>query len=240
MSGTSPIILILGAGAHIGLPVARMFAAKSYKVALAARSLKESDSTEDQLNITCDFSDPENVVHAFTRVKKELGIPSVVLYNAGSLTFAKEPFEISLDAKNRDMAINHTSAFVAAQQAVLGFAELPAHAAKTFLFTGNILNVKVLSGFMGQGTGKSASAHMIAQAAEAYKDRGYKFAIPIALFRFYYVDERKADGSAKYKVDGEAHGKHFLELAEASTQGPWLQTFVKDVGYQDFSSLYKL
>lgn len=58
--------------------------------------------------------------------------------------------------------------------------------------------------------------------------------VELTAFRFYYVDERKADGTAKYRVDGEAHGKHFLELAEANTQGPWLQTFVKGAGYKDF------
>ena len=56
--------------------------------------------------------------------------------------------------------------------------------------------------------------------------------------RFYYGDERKADGSAKFRVDGEAHAKLYWELAEAKTQGPWLQTFVKDVGYKNFDSLY--
>jgi hypothetical protein len=78
------------------------------------------------------------------------------------------------------MNINTTSAFVAAQQAVLGFAELPNTAARAFFFTGNILNVKVLPSFMDAGTGKSASAHMMMAAAAAYKDRGYKYAISFA------------------------------------------------------------
>jgi hypothetical protein len=79
------------------------------------------------------------------------------------------------------MTINTTSAFVAAQQAALGFAELPADAARTFLFTGNILNVAALPSFMDAGTGKSASAHMMMAAAAAYKDRGFKYAIPAVL-----------------------------------------------------------
>lgn len=52
--------------------------------------------------------------------------------------------------------------------------------------------------------------------------------------RFYYVDDRKADGSAKYKIDGEAHAELFDELVEAKEQRSWLQTFVKDVGYKSF------
>lgn len=56
--------------------------------------------------------------------------------------------------------------------------------------------------------------------------------------RFYYVDERKPDGSPKYRVDGDAHAKHFLELAEGKEQGPWMQSFVRDVGYQKFDEIY--
>ena len=56
--------------------------------------------------------------------------------------------------------------------------------------------------------------------------------------RFYYGDERKVDGTAIYRVDGEAHAKLYWELAEAKTQGPWMQTFVKGVGYKKFDSLY--
>jgi hypothetical protein len=55
-------------------------------------------------------------------------------------------------------------------------------------------------------------------------------------YRFYYADERKADGSAKFRVDGDAHAKLFWDLSETKEQGPWMQTFVKDVGYQDFES----
>src|SRR4051794_16950715 len=53
--------------------------------------------------------------------------------------------------------------------------------------------------------------------------------------RFYYADERNADGTPAYsKISGEAHGKFYAELAEHKSQGPWQQTFVKDVGYKHF------
>ncbi len=81
MPSTSPVILILGAGPNIGQAVARTFAAKGYKVALAARSLREADSTDNQLHIASDFANPEDIIKAFTRVKEVLGIPSVVVYN---------------------------------------------------------------------------------------------------------------------------------------------------------------
>ena len=56
--------------------------------------------------------------------------------------------------------------------------------------------------------------------------------------RFYYADERKADGAPKYGIDGDAHADLFWELAQAETQGQWHQTFVKGVGYKKFDSIY--
>ncbi|KFY26662.1 hypothetical protein V493_03955 [Pseudogymnoascus sp. VKM F-4281 (FW-2241)] len=229
MSSKSPVILVLGAGPNIGQAVGRIFASKGYKVALASRSLKEADSTDNQLNITCDFSNTDNVVGAFEKVKKVFGIPSVVVYNVSASTFtpADDPFALPLAALNRDVTINITSAFVAAQQAALGFAQLPASASRTFIYTGNILNVTILPSFIDQGMGKSAGAHMIWAASAAYRDRGFKF---------YYGDERKADGTAIYRVNGEAHAELYWKLAEEKTHGPWMQTFVKGVGYTKFDS----
>lgn len=81
MTAKSPIALILGAGPNVGQAVARVFASKGYKVGLAARSLKEADSTDNQLNIPSDFSKIDDVVNAFVKVKEAFGIPSVVVYN---------------------------------------------------------------------------------------------------------------------------------------------------------------
>ncbi|KIY02385.1 uncharacterized protein Z520_02523 [Fonsecaea multimorphosa CBS 102226] len=231
MPGTSPVILILGAGPNIGQAVARTFASRGYKVALAARSLDEAASTDNQLNITSDFANSDDVVKAFKRVHTVFGIPSVVVYNvsASTLTPPQDAFALPLAAFNRDLAINVTSAFVAAQQAALGFAQLPDSTSKTFIYTGNILNVAIIPSFLDQGVGKSAGAHMMWAASAAYKDRGFKF---------YYCDERKADGTAKYKVDGEAHAQLYWKLTEDKTQGPWMQTFVKGVGYTKFENQY--
>ncbi|KAH8796485.1 putative short-chain dehydrogenase [Hyaloscypha finlandica] len=229
MPATSPVILILGAGPNVGSHVAKAFASKGYKVALAARKAKEADNTSDQVNIPSDLSDPNSVLNAFSKVKALLGLPSVVVYNAGAVTMndAKNPLSLPLADFTRDFIVNTTSAFVAAQQAVLAFEQLPESASKTFIYTGNITNVVPLAPLLDLGVGKSATAHIIQSAAAAYKDRGFKF---------YYGDERKADGSAAFMdIDGDAHGKMYLELAEGKEQGPWQQTFVKNVGYKNFA-----
>ena len=93
------------------------------------------------------------------------------------------------------------------------------------------------------GAGKSATAHIIQSASQAYADRGFKYGIyptiglvmKLMRCRFYYADERKADGSAAFRdISGEAHAEHYVQLAESKSQGPWQQTFVKGIGYRHF------
>ncbi|MCJ1382591.1 hypothetical protein MMC17_005704 [Xylographa soralifera] len=230
MSTTSPIILILGAGPRIGLSVAKAFAAKGYKVALASRKASEANNTANEIHIQSDLADPVTVIDAFSQVKASLGIPSVVVYNGSAVTPnpPNDPLSLQLDDFNRTFNINTISAFVAAQQAAIGFAQLPGSAAKTYIYTGNIMNTTTIPSLLDLGVGKASTAHIIESAATAYKDRGYKF---------YYGDQRTAAGAAVYSaIDGDAHAKLYLELAEGRTQGPWQQTFVPGTGYKDFSA----
>ena len=196
MPSTLPVVLILGSGPNIGHHVARTFAAKGYKVALASRKMKEEESTTEQLNVSSDLSDPGSVGSVFSKVSATLGHPSVVVYNgetyqdfavdlthqitAGAVTFndPKNPFSVPLEDFKRTLSVNTLSPFVAAQQAVLGFERLPDSAAKTFIFTGNITNTITIANLVDQGAGKSATAHIIQAASTAYSDRGFKYEIP--------------------------------------------------------------
>ncbi|KAF2111046.1 putative short-chain dehydrogenase [Lophiotrema nucula] len=230
MSSAPLVAIILGAGANVGQHVSRAFAVKGYRIGLVARSLKEADSTADTVNISADFSDPSSIVKAFDTTRNSLGSPSVVIYNAGAASAnpANDPLSLPLADFTHDLSINTTSAFVAAQQAVLAFEGLPEHMPKTFIYTGNILNTTSIPTLMSLGVGKSATARMIESAATAYQDRGFRRV-------FYYCDERKVDGSAAYfDIDGPAHAEFYVHLAGAASQGPWQQTFVKNVGYKQF------
>lgn len=87
---------------------------------------------------------------------------------------AKDPLGLAVENFTRDFTINTTSAFVAAQQASRAFGNLPETASRTFIYTGNITNLSPIVSLMDLGVGKSATAHIIQCAAEAYKDKGYK------------------------------------------------------------------
>lgn len=86
-SKLAPVVLVLGSGANIGSNVARTFAAKGYKVAVASRRLKDEKSEEGYLNINLDLSEPKSMTAAFSKVKQAFGLPSVVVYNGKDTSF---------------------------------------------------------------------------------------------------------------------------------------------------------
>lgn len=229
---SKPIALIFGAGKRIGASTAEMLASKGYRVALAARSLKSQNSTEDSLHLTTDLSNPESVTSAFATLRKQWGEPSVVVYNAAAAHFTSpdDPTSVSNLDFAQDLAINTTSTYAAVKEALASFKTLPSSAPKTFFYTGNLLNKGPQPRFQGLltlGVGKAASAYLIESVALAHAKDGIKF---------FYVDERKADGSSGgAEIDGPAHADFFASLLEGNVEVPTIATFVKGKGYVDFS-----
>lgn len=86
---STPVLLVLGAGPKIGLSVANAFAAKGYKIALAARSLEEGVGEDGYLRLKIDLAKTEEIQKVFTQVKEKLGVPSVVVYNGLSIRTSK-------------------------------------------------------------------------------------------------------------------------------------------------------
>src|SRR4051794_26908201 len=78
----------------------------------------------------------------------------------------------SLSIFEKDLSINVTSVYATAQEAVAGFDSLPADTLKTFIFTGNRLNIEPIPVLLNMGVGKNATAHLIHASSVAYKDAG--------------------------------------------------------------------
>lgn len=225
---SKPIAFIIGAGQRIGAGVADALQSKGYRIALAARSLKSEDSTGDRLHLPVDLSSPESVAPAFASLRKQWGEPSVVFYNAAAVHFAdpSHPLSPSLADFTQDLSINTISLYAAIKESHASFEALPASAAKVFLYTGNSLNITPQPAFTTLGVGKTGSAHVIGLASGAYAGKGYKF---------FYVDERKPDGSSKgTAIDGPAHGEFIASLVDGKGGVPWHATFVAGEGYVKF------
>lgn len=195
----SKVALILGYGARVGADVARSFASKGYKIAVVSRSDKHPSATPDYLYLQADLSDPFSVQGVFTEVKKQLGAPSVVVYNgmptkkpppqlihkhtskptscsAGADTVKQaEPLDEDILAFQSDFNVNTVSAWVAARLAIGSFISLGEDVSGTFIYTGNKLNFIIVPPLLSNGVGKSATAHIIKYAAEKFKDTNHKY-----------------------------------------------------------------
>lgn len=174
------VALILGVGPRIGSSVAERFAGDGYKVAVTSRKGTNSIDEKGYLSLQADLADPKSVVGLFKAVEAEFHTaPSVVIYNAASLTPPPDQTSLlSIPAERiaSDLNINTVSAYVAAQQAVAAWSTLPKETKKTFIYTGNIMNLVMLPVpmFLSLGVGKAASSYWISQVDGAYTDRGYR------------------------------------------------------------------
>jgi len=228
----NPVVLILGSGPRVGASVAKKFASNGYKVAIASRSGDSTKTSEGYFSLKADFTKPDTIPAVFKAVKTEFNAaPSVVVYNAAALTPPPNKdsiFSLASEIVESDLRINTISPYVAAQQAVSGWETLPKDTKKTFIYTGNILNVAVFPSpmMLTLGIGKAASAYWVGVADLLHSPQGS---------RFFYTDERYDDGKLKGgAIDGDAHAEFYAQLADHEGNVPWHATFVKDKGYVQF------
>ena len=143
------------------------------------------------------------------------------------LTKPEKTFSISPETFAEDLAINTTSAYAAAYEALISFQFLPSAIPKTFIYTGNILNEGAIPGFLTLGMGKTASAHMIELGDQLYRHQN---------IRFFFVDERMEDGTPMFIGAGpQEHANIFVSLADRTAgEVPWQITFLAGKGYVEF------
>ncbi|KAI1377982.1 hypothetical protein F4677DRAFT_458729 [Hypoxylon crocopeplum] len=228
-----PVLLFLGAGKKLGTQVPTVFAEAGYKIAVVARTRKEEFESSGYYQVQADFNNPECIPEIFAKVREDVGIPTVVVYNAVQYTLddPEDPFA-SLAPENVSrlhsaVTVNGTTPLIAIHHAIESFRSLPPDTpGKTFIFTGNILNHSQFKNRLCFGIGKTVAAYGVRYASEAYAKEGFKF---------YYADERSEEGLPVMRdIDGILAGREYLKIAEAPEQLTWLYTYTKDNGYKDF------
>src|SRR5438105_10948872 len=83
-----PVCAVAGVGPGNGAAFARRFASEGYSVALLARSTESTTklaaTLPDARAYECDVTDGGSVTRAFDAIRRDLGDPEVLVYNAGS------------------------------------------------------------------------------------------------------------------------------------------------------------
>lgn len=110
------IALVTGASRGIGLAVADALRAWGLHVVRLARSLSDA-SAERRTDIKCDLTTPDDVERALTRVERDLGVPDVLVNNAG-IFFIKSLAETTLADFTTALATNLTAPFLIARRVV--------------------------------------------------------------------------------------------------------------------------
>src|ERR1700683_1988075 len=154
-----PVAVVTGVGPGLGAALARRFAA-TYAVAMLARKaayLKAlageiRKSGASVLDLSCDVGDGKQIAEAFRAIRKDLGEPEMLLYNAVSGSFGNIT-EITPDQYEADWRVNAFGAFVAAKEVA------PAMIARgrgVMLFTGATAGVKAGAKSVSFGPAKFA------------------------------------------------------------------------------------
>lgn len=78
---SAPVLLLVGAGANVGLAVLNKFSAKGWKTAAIVRTAKDEYKKAADLVIVADFADSEALGEIYKQVESKLGTPNCVVYN---------------------------------------------------------------------------------------------------------------------------------------------------------------
>jgi NAD(P)-dependent dehydrogenase (short-subunit alcohol dehydrogenase family) len=133
--------LIVGAGRGLSASLARVFAGKGLRVALAARDtgkLAPLCTETSAKAFACDAIEPDQVARLFTAVEAAVGTPDVVVYNASAR--ARGPVAELVPAEvERALMVSAFGGFLVAREAARRMVP-KAHGA--ILFTGASASVK--------------------------------------------------------------------------------------------------
>ena len=113
---TDRIVVVTGAGGRLGRVVVRQLATAGARVAALDLDAPEA-LPEGARGFACDVTDEAAVGRAFDAVVSEMGTPWALVHTVGMWDGAPLA-ETGLDAWNRVMALNLTSAFLCIREAV--------------------------------------------------------------------------------------------------------------------------
>ena len=135
------IALIVGAGKGLSASLARACAKRGMKVALAARNTDKLAALAAETGAktySCDASDPGDVGALFKSLEKDLGLPTLVVYNASARV--RGPFvEIEAAQVSKALQVSAFGGFLVGQEAAKRMLK---SGSGSILFTGASASIK--------------------------------------------------------------------------------------------------
>jgi NAD(P)-dependent dehydrogenase (short-subunit alcohol dehydrogenase family) len=147
------VALVVGVGPGLGAALARRFAQGGLAVAVAARDPGKLQSLAQEIGgrtYPCDAADGSSVERLFGEVERDLGAPTVAIYNAGAYAPGRV-VEIEAAEFERCWRILCLGGFLIGQRAARAMA---AAGRGTLLFTGATASLRGGAGFANLAVGK--------------------------------------------------------------------------------------
>jgi NAD(P)-dependent dehydrogenase (short-subunit alcohol dehydrogenase family) len=163
--------LVVGTGPGVSASVARALSAEGLKVAVASRSLdklKPIAEAAGALPFAADASDPAAVARLFAEVEAAIGVPEVVLFNAGARV--RGPIEdLDPEAVRHALEVAAFGGFLVVREAAR---RLVPRGAGAILITGATASVKGFPLSAGFAMGKFALRGLAQSAARELAPKG--------------------------------------------------------------------
>jgi short-subunit dehydrogenase len=109
MSQNAPVAIVTGVGPGTGAAISRRFSLGGYKVAMLARTRERLEALERELSnakgYPCDVTQESQLDSVIDAVRRELGIPRVLIHNAVGGAFGNF-MEIEPEVLNRNFQVN--------------------------------------------------------------------------------------------------------------------------------------
>ena len=116
-----PICVIVGVGSGNGASFARKFASEGYRVAMLSRNMKYLQQLEQEIPDSqayqYDVTQIEPAAQVFKRIESEMGVISVLVYNAGAGAF-RNIDDASVESFQKAWEVNTRGLFIATKQVI--------------------------------------------------------------------------------------------------------------------------
>ncbi|HEU4730760.1 MAG TPA: SDR family NAD(P)-dependent oxidoreductase [Kofleriaceae bacterium] len=167
----SKVAIVIGAGPGLGAAVARRFAREGFAVAVVARKQSTVDPIAQAIGgraYAADTTDAGQVARLFADVRRELGAPDVLVYNASAFQMGGI-LEVSPEDFERCWKVGCHGAFLCAREALPAMVE---RGAGTILLTGATAALRGSARFSCLAVGKFGLRALGQSIARELGERG--------------------------------------------------------------------
>ncbi len=155
---TDRVACVVGVGPGLGYSLTDKFRREGFDVGMMARSESSLERFEEELehgsgtveSFECDARVPESVSSAFRALEESLGVPSVLIYNAGTFTLGGI-MDIEPERFEECWQANCYGGYLCARQVL---PEMKKEGEGTILFTGATASLRGSEGFSTLAVGK--------------------------------------------------------------------------------------